>query len=165
MNKRNPLSYSIWFMPETEIRNILEDQIDILRNKYGGPKIVPHVTLASGFLGKKGQLINKVNTLSKHLKRGKLFFQGVFYEDEYFRSIYLKIKYDLYLKEMRRTSLKYFDCQENIYLPHMSLAYGDYNVNVKKQMKRYFNFSLDYFFIDRICLAHNNEAKLKWLLE
>ena len=48
--KRNPNSYSLWFMPCKEQNIILENKIETLANQYGGPKFVPHITFLGGFV-------------------------------------------------------------------------------------------------------------------
>ena len=57
--KRNPNSYSLWFMPCKEQNIILENKIETLANQYGGPKFVPHITLLSSFVDDESILLQK----------------------------------------------------------------------------------------------------------
>ena len=57
--KRNPNSYSLWFMPCKEQNIILENKIETLANQYGGPKFVPHITLLGGFVDDRAITILK----------------------------------------------------------------------------------------------------------
>ena len=66
--KRNPISYSLWFMPNNAQRFILEDMINRLAEEHGGPRFQPHVTLLSSIIGDEEVLLKSTKSLSKSLK-------------------------------------------------------------------------------------------------
>lgn len=160
--KRNPISFSIWLMPEESLKNQLSRIINALSEKYGGPTFEPHVTLVSGFLGKERILLKKAKALSNKIKPFEVIFDKVTYLNEFFRSIFLEVKLTDVLQNAKELACKEFDDYRTDYLPHMSLAYGNYNLSTKLQMVGEIGIIPDGFWADKIFLAHNNEIDLKW---
>ena len=48
------------------------------------------------------------------------------------------------------------------YLPHLSLAYGNYSNDKKENMKSSMKIIPGGFLVDHIFLAYNDEINLKW---
>ena len=91
--KRNPNSYSLWFMPCKEQNIILENKIETLANQYGGPKFVPHITLLGSFVDDESILLKKTENLSKKIRSFKIVLDQVSYLNEFFRSLFIEIKF------------------------------------------------------------------------
>ena len=66
--KKNPVSYSIWLMPEGNVKNQLKKAIYMLSTDFDGPIFTPHVTLVSSFLGSEKELLQKTEIISKKIK-------------------------------------------------------------------------------------------------
>ncbi len=160
--KRNPVSYSIWLMPEGSVREKLQKIIYSLSSNFRGPKIMPHVTLVSSFLGHEKDLLQKTEMLSKRITRFKIFFGRIDTLQEFFRSIFLEVKFTVELKKTRDIICNRLNWFDNDYFPHLSLAYGDYNKKEKQKMISTINILPDGFSVDHIFLAHNDEINLKW---
>ena len=66
------------------------------------------------------------------------------------------------MKLARNIACKEFNYYENDYLPHMSLAYGNYDKSIKLQMAEEIDEIPDGFLADKIFLTYNNEIDLRW---
>ena len=108
--------------------------------------------------------IKKLKKLLFHLcETGSLNKLGdIEYSDNFFRSLFLKIKVNTKLKTARDIACKELNWNENDYMPHLSLVYGDYNRKEKEQMISTIKIIPDWFLVDHIFLAHNDEINLKW---
>ena len=159
---RNPVSYSIWLMPEGNVKDQLKYAIYSLSTDFGGPIFEPHITLVSSVLGSEKELVQKTEIISKKIKPFEISFGDIEYSDNFFRSLFLKIKVNTKLKTARDIACKELNWNENDYMPHLSLVYGDYNRKEKEQMISTVKFIPDWFLVDHIFLAHNDEINLKW---
>ena len=129
--KNNPVSYLIWLMPEGNVKYQLKKAIYMLSTDFDGPIFTPHVTLVSSFLGSEKELLQKTEIISKKIKPFEISFGDIEYSDNFFRSLFLKIKVNTKLKTARDIACKELNWNENDYMPHLSLVYGDYNRKVK----------------------------------
>ena len=160
--KRNPISYSIWLMPTDNKKDQFSKMINAISHKYGGPLFDPHVTLVSGFLGKKRDLIDKTETISNKISPFKILFDGISYLDEFFRSLFLKVKLYPDLRAARNLACAELAWDEIDYLPHMSLIYGDFTPIQKEKMISTLGLFPDSFSVNKIYLIHNDEIQMKW---
>ena len=160
--KKNPVSYSIWLMPEGNVKYQLKKAIYMLSTDFDGPIFTPHVTLVSSFLGSEKELLQKTEIISKKIKPFEISFGDIEYSGDFFRSLFLKIKVNTKLKTARDIACKELNWNENDYMPHLSLVYGDYNRKEKEQMISTIKIIPDWFLVDHIFLAHNDEINLKW---
>ena len=149
-------------MPEESVREELKNIIHFFSNNFGGPQFEPHVSLVSSFLGSEKELLQKVETISKKIKPFNIFFDGITYLDEFFRSIFLIVKDNIGLQSARDIACKELNWNDNDYILHLSLAYGDYSKKEKEKMIPRVNINPNGFLVDHIFLAHNDEINLKW---
>ena len=63
MFKRNPVSYSIWLMPDSKVKDQLKNKILALGSDFGGPIFEPHVTLIGSSLGAENTLLQKTEII------------------------------------------------------------------------------------------------------
>ena len=159
---RNPISFSIWLMPEGSINNQLTNEIQSLHSDFGSPKFKPHVTLLSSFLGVEKELLDKTKLISKKIKPFKIIFGALGNSDDFFQSLYLKVEVTKELKSARKVAFKNFDCDSKSYPFHLSLAYGNYTLAEKEKMISSLNRLPDSFLVNKIFLAHNDEINLRW---
>ena len=160
--KRNPVSYSIWLMPEGNVKYDLRNVIYMLSANFGGPLFTPHVTLVGSFLGSEKELLHKTEIISKKIKPFEIYFGDIEYSVEFFRSLFLKIKVNTELIKARDIACKELNWIKNDYIPHLSLVYGDYDTKEKEHMISNIKIIADRFLVDHIFLAHNDEINLKW---
>ena len=149
-------------MPKGNTRLQLRNKIHKISEKYAGPIFEPHITLVGGFFGKEIDLVKKAKTLSTLIRPFNVIFDKVNYSDEFFLSFFLKMKFTDGMKLARNIACKEFNYYENDYLPHMSLAYGNYDKSIKLQMAEEIDEIPDGFLADKIFLTYNNEIDLRW---
>ena len=57
---------------------------------------------------------------------------------------------------------KELNWNDNDYMPHLSLTYGDYSKKEKEKMISTLDIFPDGFLVDYIFFAYNDEINLKW---
>lgn len=163
--KRNPISYSIWFIPNGLAYDTLNRLIIKISKKYTNIKFSPHVTLLGGFLGIEEELRCLTKSLAKELSPFIINFDKIEYLDEFFRSIFIKVKLDNNFKNARTIAINNFQFEEFNFIPHLSLAYGALNEIMKKEIKFIAEtglYGVNSFVVDAIYLAKNDEINFKW---
>ena len=149
-------------MPEGNFKYQLKRVIDMLSTNFDGPIFTPHVTLVGSFLGREKELLQKTKIISKKIKPFEIYFGNIEYSNDFFRSLFFKIKVNKKLKTAREIACKELNWNGDDFVPHLSLIYGDYNRKEKEQMISKIKIFPDLFLIDHIFLAHNDEINLNW---
>ena len=163
--ERYPKSFSIWLMPNAKIFKTFKQKIKVISNHFGGPVFDPHVTLVSSFLGDKNLLIEKTKIMSKKIKPFNIYLDKIGYMDEFFRSLFMNVISDRNFNLARVLALNELNefQKNNInYIPHMSLAYGNFSIAQKENMIGIIKELPNEFYVDNIFLAFNDEINLKW---
>ena len=154
--------YSIWILPDEELQVYLSDIICKISIKYGGPIFQPHVTILGGITGNESDLIKNTVNLSEKINNLKIVFDGIGYNKDYFFSIYLQVLLSNELKNVTNIAENIFKCFNDNFVPHLSLAYGNYEKKEKDKMLDFINEIPVSFIANNLCLVKNNEQALEW---
>ena len=126
--------YHLFLQPDGELQDKLEDYITRFAKEYGGPVFPAHVTLLARV--EDVDIIEKTWTLVRELSPFSLTLGAIDGEDEYFRSLYIRIEEDGALTGAHRRANELFGCtDERPYEPHASLFYGLLGQEEKVRMR------------------------------
>ncbi len=164
--ERLDFSYSIWLMPEGEMKKRVWSIIKTHHEKYNSPLFEPHVTLIGGFIGKEKEMKNKAEMLASKLNTFTVKIEGISYLDEFFRSLFFKVEKGLELLEARKRAEKVFCLKKEAYMPHMSLVYGNFELKDKQEMMKNIDhgFSAE-FKVKKIHIVTNDEKNFVWTVK
>ncbi len=162
MQQKVPQSYSIWIMPKGNTRLQLQNKIHKVSEKYGGPIFEPHITILGGFTGGNSELVNKTKYFSDLIHPFDVTLIDIEFMDKYFRSIFIKANYSSDLIKIRNKATNQFNYNEVDYLPHLSMAYGNYDISTKIRIKDEIGTIPKGFNVDEIYLVKNNEIDFEW---
>lgn len=127
--------YSLWLRPFGDIAFSIQQRINNLSEKYGGPSFEPHVTLISGLRYGETELIHLTKTLAGSMKPFEVLLTKAGYRDKYYQSLFVHIKKNEELMSAYRTALHLFDIEEQEeFIPHLSLMYGDFSQEEKERI-------------------------------
>ena len=160
--KRNPNSYSIWFIPTDKKFLLLEKKIIEISQSFEDIKFIPHVTLISNLDYSQKFLSKKIKRIAKKIPAFKIFLGEVDYSDEFFQSFFINVKLNDQLIYARKIALLNFPEISQNYNPHLSLAYGYMNDKMKENLKKKVRCPIKYFTAKDLYLAYNDEIKFKW---
>lgn len=159
---RNPNSYAIWFIPNGKKFLLLEKKIIETSQFFQGIKFIPHVTLISNIGCGQKFLFKKVRRIAKTIPAFKIYFGEIDYSNEFFQSFFIKVKLNNQLTYARKiASLNFPEINHN-FNPHLSLAYGDINDKMKKNLKKKIQTPVKFFKANELYLAYNDEINFKW---
>ena len=144
-----------------DISKLLITQL-YLKKKFLGPIFPLHLTLSFNFKDSERNLKKKLLSFRKSKKKIYLKTSGYGYKNKKFQSIFLKIKLSKNLISLKKKIDEIYKPNKHYFFPHISLFYGNINSKTKKKEIKNFLILKNKFLITHICLAKNDEKKLKW---
>ena len=160
--KRIPNAYSIWFIPNGEKYMLLRTTIIELSHIFKGIKFLPHITLISNLNYNEKFLSKKVENIAKQVKPFNIYFDKISYSDEFFQSFFINVRINNHLTYIRKIAQLNFPNINEKYNPHLSLAYGNIESKIKKNLKNKIHCPIKNFKVKELYLAHNDEINFKW---
>ena len=160
----NQKTLSIWLLPDSKTINY-RSIINHVSKTLGAEPIIPHITLTGSLNDPEEDSEEKLREIFLNKASFTIEAEKIETGNAYFQSLFLNIKMNPIIKELRKKSLKYFDCREkNDYIPHMSLAYGKFEKSDKNNIinglaKSLLNHKI---YISSVAIAENDEYNLKW---
>jgi 2'-5' RNA ligase len=156
-------TYSLWLEPSGKMAYKLQERIKKLSKEHGTPLFSPHVTLLGGVQATETEMIPLADTLSSYVEPFELELTKAGYLDTFYQSLFIHVKETSELKELRRNACRLFNIEEEEYMPHLSLLYGDLS---QKQKEKILNMIEREFYIsfpvEQILLMHTNGKPDKW---
>lgn len=126
--------YTLWVIPPPEIKQILEDVIRDLGDKYKGPYFEPHMTLLGHILCNKEDVVEKTKILCKDVKPFEISLGEISFSTTYFQSVFARIKSSASLMELNLKAKEVFKLKNSLFMPHMSLLYGDHQMELREKI-------------------------------
>lgn len=126
-------TYSLWVTPPPDIANILQDIIDNLANELNSPVFQPHMTLLD-MPGGQQEVLEKAVLLAKELEPFNIEFGEISFSTTYFQNVFVRIKSNTKLMEANLKAKSIYQVENNVFMPHMSLLYGDHDMEVREKI-------------------------------
>lgn len=127
--------YTLWLMPKGEHYNRFADLIKRLARQYGGPLFQPHVTLLGEFPQSEEHAIKLTQELVTGQKPFPITLSQIDYQEYHFRALFVKADLTEPLLRLHERTKKLFGMGYiPPYMPHLSLLYGNYPVEVKEKI-------------------------------
>ncbi len=127
--------YSIWLMPFGEIASELSEVIGQLSHRYGTPVFPPHVTLIGSLIGDEKELSSQTQQLTARIRAFEIALTTIDYLDEYFQCLFIRAVETPALVEANQAArIILHREQDAAFMPHLSLMYGNFNVETKKRV-------------------------------
>ena len=124
--------FSIWIIPQGSVSDTITSLTKKIADDFGSPVFQTHITLIPDVVGEAEDNIKNVEEITKQTEAFSVSFNGVGLQWEmYFQCLYLTVRQDLQLMQLRENLVKKFTPHNrSLYMPHLSIMYGD-NVPVE----------------------------------
>lgn len=156
-------TYSLWLEPSGQIAYKLQERIKSLSEKYGTPLFSPHVTLLGGVSATETKMIPIANTLVSSVEPFELELTKAGYLDTFYQALFIHVKETNQLTSLRRNACRLFDIENEEYMPHLSLLYG--NLSQKQKEKILNNIGREFYIrfpVEKIVLMQTDGTPDKW---
>lgn len=124
-------TYHLWLKPSGKIYDILAKTIADLSNAYQGPFFEPHVTLLGSLPGTEEEISLRSSQLGTLLQPFDIQLTEPAHGDEYFQCVFLKAQETPAIMNAHALARKLFGKDTSPYMPHLSLLYGHYSIELK----------------------------------
>ena len=119
------VGFTLWIVPEGEVRRRLATLIRVLARRFGGPVFEPHVTLLAGLPGPASEVLAKARKAVRSRGPFEVRFMGPEAGDTYFRCLYLRVQPSPELLALHESAREVFARPgEPPFFPHLSLLYA-----------------------------------------
>jgi 2'-5' RNA ligase len=157
------MRYSIWIIPPEPIYSELKDTIDDLAKKYGGPTFEPHMTLLGDIDRILTEIESKIRKLVADLDNLKLSLGPVSFSTTYFQSVLVRVNSTAKLMQLNLDAKKLLDIDNNVFMPHLSLLYGDHDMVTREKAMSNLQFSQASFIVDKLIITPATPNPTEWL--
>jgi 2'-5' RNA ligase len=128
-------SYALWLIPEEEACRRLARTIHRLSREHSTPVFAPHITLGSRIVAPAHEVAARTAQLAKSLPPLRLRLTRIDWRDEYFRCLFVKVAPQPQLTRAHTRARKVFGLRgRRVFLPHVSLVYGDLSPATKRNI-------------------------------
>ncbi len=152
--------YSLWLVPTGEANEKFTNLVKELAEENDAPVFQPHVTLLGDFLLSEEESIEKTKQLVAGQKPFTIEVEQIDYEDYFFRTLFVRAKKTIPLLALHNRAKDIFNMQAVPYMPHLSLLYGDFPVELKEKIIKEIgrDQSAD-FTVNKVTLLKGGEIK------
>jgi 2'-5' RNA ligase len=156
--------YSLWFMLQGEALNRLTEILHRLSIHYEAPEFPPHVTLLGSCVGERDEMIRRSSLVAAALRPFTIRLGKIDFRDEYFRSLFVHAGPAEPLRNAYRAASRIFRrAPDPDFMPHLSLLYGNFPVNLKEDVMAELGPRLDVRFkVRSLHLYHTQGAVQNW---
>ena len=128
--------YHIFLEPENDLRVGIQAVINLLAKNHNGPVFTPHVTLLARILGDSdNEIITLTEQLAKEMKPFSVALTNIETRPAYFQACFLRLEDEKLVTQYHKQAKEVFGVfNSSIYLPHMSLFYGNMTESESAQL-------------------------------
>src|SRR5258708_35721734 len=125
--------YSVWFMPEESLYSQFSDMITVKASELNSPVFEPHVTIISDYSGSQENAIKfATQAVSKLSSSIKIKLTGLTFGKSFYQCVFFKVLFTAELSSfVTNTREIYGHDTTKLYMPHLSLVYGDFDTAIK----------------------------------
>lgn len=157
-------TYHLWLTPTGQAYDILMKTITDLSKAYHAPVFDPHVTLLGSLPGTEEAISLRCVKLGEWLAPFDIFLAEPAYGDQYFQCVFFKAQGTPALIHAHELAKRLFVKAPNPFMPHLSLLYGHYSLELKHKITSTLSQALPLNFpVDTIHLIHSkSEHPMDW---
>lgn len=158
--------YSLWLRP---IQNQIDEYgliISQLAHEYDSVPFPPHITLISGLSDDLNRLIKVCEKIVTSTKKFNIPCKKISYADEFYRNLFILTDLDSNLDQLYEKSLQELSyTPKEKFLPHVSLYYGNLNLNIKEKIAKDLENSYPKVFnLERLDIYEHSGEIIEWYL-
>ncbi|WP_342349671.1 2'-5' RNA ligase family protein [uncultured Nitrospira sp.] len=127
-------TYHLWLAPTGQAYDILMKTITDLSKAYHAPVFDPHVTLLGSLPGTEEAISVRCLELGGLLPSFNILLTEPAYGDQYFQCVFLKTQMTPALLNAHELARSLFVKDPGPYMPHLSLLYGHYSIELKDKI-------------------------------
>ena len=165
MKKRVTKGFWIWGQFDNQSTINLNKIYKNINDNLKGPLFEIHLTLSGPIKNKNKEIINKFFLLKKMIELIEIETVDYLYSENYYESLFIKIKKSNELMDLKFTIDKIFNLSNKEYNPHISLFYGNTLEEKKLEIISKISKPPKRIKLKKLCLVNIEENINKWKIE
>jgi len=158
-------TFGFWLLPPKKIQAEYQPLIDKYSKRLKTPSFEPHITIFGGVKEDEKKIVKKVERITSKLKPIQITFSDITVSTTYHQCVFARVKPTTYLLD---THLEFKatlgDLGKKMYVPHMSLVYGNMSTKEKNEIADEIKLTTNSFKADRFCLVNTDDFNPKtWI--
>lgn len=156
------MKYCVWIIPPQPIFDELNKIITNLSAEYRGPVFKSHMTLLGSTECKLDDIQKAVEAVARNTKKLKLSLGPVSFSTTYFQSVLVRVNSTAQLMQLNLDLKRALGIENNLFMPHISLMYGDHDMNTREEIAAKIKLGNTSFIADSIVIvpvAEKSEPK------
>lgn len=139
--------------PPEPIFSQLKNAVNELVRKYNGPVFEPHMTLLGNINNGLPEIEQKAKELAAHLDKLELSLGPVSFSTTYFQSVFIRVNSTAKLIQLNLDAKKIFSMENDVFMPHISLLYGDHDMTIREEVASSLQFPAFSFVIKEFVIT------------
>lgn len=156
------MQYSIWIIPPQPLYSQLENTIDTLARKYNGPVFEPHMTLLGNIDRDLSEVKQKVKEVANRIEKLELSLGPVSFSTTYFQSVFVRVNSTAQLMQLNLEAKKLFGMENNVFMPHISLLYGEHDMVTREKAASEIQLSETSFVVNKFIVTPATLDPSEW---
>ena len=156
------VKYSIWIIPPEPIFSQLSRIINETSYKYNSPVFEPHLTILGNIDHELGEIKQTVEKIVSDLDDLNLSFGPVSFSTTYFQSVLIRINSTAKLMQLHFDIKKLLKNENIVYMPHISLMYGNHDMETREKIALGINLRLNPFISKQIVIIPEKPEPEDW---
>lgn len=156
------MKYSIWVIPPEPIYSKVKTTINRLSGAFDGPPFDPHMTLLGEIDRDLLEIQQKVKKLVISLDTLELSLGPISFSTTYFQSVFVRINSTAILMQLNLDAKKLFGTENNVFMPHMSLLYGNHDMVTRQKAAASVDLPSSSFVVDKFVVSTTSGDPKDW---
>jgi hypothetical protein len=142
---------------EEKVKEYVAGWVEKLAKEHGGAVFEAHMTLVGDVELPLDEMKEMVEELAKGMEPMKLITGEVSYSTTYYQCVFVRLKAEFELMEVYVKAREMFGLGSGVFMPHMSLLYGDLEFEKREKIVRGIVFEKQEFGVDRLVITPGGE--------
>lgn len=156
------MKYSIWIIPPEPIFGKLSKIISELSSKYRCPIFAPHLTVLGNIDHELSEIKQAAEKIVSKLDDLNLSFGPVSFSTTYFQSVLIRINSTAKLMQLHFDIKKLLKDENIVYMPHISLMYGNHDMETREKIASGLNLHLSSFIAKQVVIIPEKPRPVDW---
>jgi 2'-5' RNA ligase len=156
------MKYSVWIIPPQPVFDELNKVIKNLSVEYNGPVFKPHMTILGTIDRELSDIQKAVETAVKGLKKLDLSLGPGSFSTTYFQSVLVRVNSTTQLMQLNLDIKKGLDIENNVFMPHISLMYGNHDMETREKVAGKIKLQGSSFIADEIVIIPEKSEPKEW---
>ncbi len=150
MQKRK---YGFWIIPENDLYNELNSIIRKYSIVHKTPIFVPHLTLHGVVSSTDEEVVEVVRKVVKSLTPFNLELGQAEFSNTYYQCVFARVKTSASLFNANAAINNGFKVEKQVFMPHMSLVYGDFTVEEREKIAHEITIDNKFFEANKVSIV------------